>query len=72
MIKNVVIIGGSKGIGLSMSKKFLQEKNIVHIISRNRAKNLEEGLEGKVFFYNCDASKIDELSLVRKKILKTF
>ena len=70
MIKNVVIIGGSKGIGLSMSKKFLQEKNIVHIISRNRAKNLEEGLEGKVFFYNCDASKIDELSLVRKKILK--
>ena len=73
MIKNVVIIGGSKGIGLSISNKFLQEKNIVHIISRNRAKNLEEDLleeiEGKVFFYNCDATKIDELSSVRKKIL---
>ena len=65
MIKNVVIIGGSKGIGLSISNKFLQEKNIVHIISRNRVKNLEEDLleklEGKVFFYNCDATKIDEL-----------
>ena len=74
MIKNVVIIGGSKGIGLSMSKKFLHEKNIVHIISRNRVINLEEDLleefRWKVFFYNCDATKTDELSLVRKKILK--
>ena len=70
MIKNVVIIGGTKGIGLSMSNKFLHEKNIVHIISRNRAKNLEQDLGKKVFFYNCDATKTDELSLVRKKILK--
>ena len=74
MIKNVVIIGGTKGIGLSMSNKFLHEKNIVHIISRNRVKNLEQDLEQdlgkKVFFYNCDATKTNELSLVRKKILK--
>ena len=74
MRKNVVIIGGTKGIGLSISNKFLQESNIVHIISRNRAKKLEEDLleafRGKVFFYNCDATKCDELSLVRKKILK--
>tara|TARA_B100001175_G_scaffold314588_1_gene324253 strand:- start:219 stop:962 length:744 start_codon:yes stop_codon:yes gene_type:complete len=70
MIKNVIIIGGTKGIGLSMSKKFLYENNIVHIISRNGSKNLEEELGSKAFFYNCDATKIDELSLTRKKILK--
>ena len=60
MKKNVVIIGGTKGIGLSMSNKFLHEKNIVHIISRNRSKNLEEDLaeelDKNVFFYNCDAN----------------
>ena len=67
MIKNVVIIGGTKGIGLSMSKKFLYENNIVHIISRNQSKNLEEELGRKAFFYNCDATKTDELSLTRKK-----
>ena len=74
MSKHVVIIGGTKGIGLSISNKFLQEKNIIHVISRNRAKKLEEDLlevlGGKVFFYNCDATKSDALSLVRKKILK--
>ena len=35
MSKNVVIIGGTKGIGLSIANKFLLEKKTVHIISRN-------------------------------------
>ena len=74
MNKNILIIGGTRGIGLSISIKFLQEKNIVHIISRNKILNIEEDLRkkftGKVFFYNCDATQVDELSSVRKDILK--
>ena len=74
MSKNTIIIGGTRGIGLSIAKKFLHEKNIVHIISRNKILNIEEELLGKfpgnVFFYNCDATQIDELSVVRKDILK--
>ena len=31
----IVIIGGTKGIGLSIAKNFLSEGAVVHIISRN-------------------------------------
>ena len=57
MNKNIIIIGGTRGIGLSISNKFLHDKNIVHIISRNKDVKLEKDLQGlfgsKVFFYNC-------------------
>ena len=73
MNKNTIILGGTRGIGLSIAKKFLDEKNIVHIISRNKILKIEEKLigeySGNVFFYNCDATQVDELSSVRKDIL---
>ncbi len=74
MKKSIIIIGGTRGIGLSIANKFLHEKNIVHIISRNKILNIEEDLvkkfNGNVFFYNCDATQVDELSFVRRDILK--
>tara|TARA_B100000965_G_scaffold389304_1_gene394811 strand:- start:240 stop:992 length:753 start_codon:yes stop_codon:yes gene_type:complete len=74
MNKNIIIIGGTRGIGLSISNKFLHDKNIVHIISRNKDVKLEKDLQSlfhsKVFFYNCDATQVDGLSSVRKEILK--
>ena len=74
MNKNIIIIGGTRGIGLSISNKFLHDKNIVHIISRNKDVKLEKDLQGlfgsKVFFYNCDATLSDEMSDTRAKILK--
>ena len=42
MNKNTIILGGTRGIGLSIAKKFLDEKNIVHIISRNKILKIEE------------------------------
>lgn len=74
MNNNIIMVGGTRGIGLSISMKFLHDKNIVHIISRNKDVKLENDLQSlfhsKVFFYNCDATQVDGLSSVRKEILK--
>ena len=43
----VVVIGGTKGIGLSISKGFLNEGAVVHIIARN------ENKWGEDFYANC-------------------
>ena len=70
MNNNIIMVGGTRGIGLSISMKFLHDKNIVHIISRNKDVKLENDLQSlfhsKVFFYNCDATQVDGLSSVRK------
>ena len=34
--KNIVIIGGSRGIGLSITKGFLKEGAMVHVVSRKK------------------------------------
>ena len=56
----VLIIGGTKGIGLSIAKNFLSEGAIVHIISRNSNNELKSELEKKypscVYFYQSDAT----------------
>ena len=70
----VVVVGGTNGIGLSISKGFLKEGAIIHIIARNENKDLINELEkkyhSKIFFYKSDATKIDLLKLTSKKILK--
>jgi 3-oxoacyl-[acyl-carrier protein] reductase len=63
--KIVVVVGGSRGIGLSIVTKFLQENAIVHMISRNgnikSEKTLSELYPNSTFFYRSDAT--DELKL---------
>jgi len=53
--KSVVIIGGSRGIGLSIAQNFLKEGAKVNIIARNISDNLKTSLiklhAGKVFFF---------------------
>jgi len=70
----VVVVGGTNGIGLSISKGFLNEGAIVHIIARNENKDLINELEkkyhSKFFFYQSDATKFDSLKLASKKILQ--
>ena len=63
--KNVLVIGGSRGIGLSIAKEFLSEKARVSIIARDISDKLKNQLakEGnKVSFYEGDA--IDKKSLI--------
>lgn len=70
---HVVVVGGTNGIGLSISEGFLKEGAIVHIIARNENKVLINELEKKhnsrINFYQSDATKLDSLMLASKKIL---
>jgi len=53
--KSVLIIGGSRGIGLSIAQNFLKEGAKVNIIARNISDKLKTSLlklhVGKVFFF---------------------
>ena len=70
----VVVIGGTNGIGLSISKEFLLEGAYVHIISRNINNDLkielEERYPEKVYFYQSDATIEESLLFAYSKILQ--
>jgi len=68
----VVVIGGTNGIGYAIAKGFLTEGSTVHIISRNSNKEITDELtlafNRRVFFYNCDAADAEALALISKDI----
>lgn len=69
---NVVIVGGSRGIGLSTTEKFLEEGANVHVISRNLIESkLQKKFSSKISFYSADATRLkslmDVLKLIKKK-----
>jgi 3-oxoacyl-[acyl-carrier protein] reductase len=72
--KIIVVVGGSKGIGLSIVNKFLEEKAIVHAISRNGnpfvEKKLAELYPEQLFFYQSDACNEISLTDCKELILK--
>jgi 3-oxoacyl-[acyl-carrier protein] reductase len=73
--KNVVIFGGSYGIGFSISKGFVSESANIHIISRNINKENLNILKtdfpnSKIFFYSCDATKQEDLKNLSNILLK--
>ena len=71
--KSVVIIGGSRGIGLSTVKGFLDEKAKVNIIARNITKKFKSQLireDDKVNFYEGDATDKKSLIRISKLILE--
>lgn len=63
--KNVLIVGGSGGIGSAVSKSFFAEGALVHIISRNRPDFLEPG----IFWYSCDVTQNSQIAAVSADIL---
>jgi 3-oxoacyl-[acyl-carrier protein] reductase len=71
--RHVVVVGGTRGIGLAISKGFILEGAIVHIISRNNSSivndHFSEKIDLKVYFYQADALNIDDLNDVSKIIL---
>ena len=74
--KSVVIIGGSRGIGLSIAQNFLKEGAKVNIIARNISDKLKTSLlklhVGKVFFFKGDATDKESLIDISKQIVETF
>jgi len=73
--KIVVVVGGTRGIGLSISKSFLSEGAIVNIISRTKNAELENSLnflyKNKIFFHLGDSTCETDLKLISDKI-KSF
>ncbi len=63
--KNVLIIGGSGGIGSAVSKSFFDEGAAVHIISRKQPDFLEPGM----YWYGCDITHQDQITAVSADIL---
>jgi len=71
--KNVLVIGGSRGIGLSIVKEFISEKAKVSVIARNISDKLKNQLakEGnKVNFYEGDATDKKSLISISELILE--
>lgn len=73
--KNVVIFGGSYGIGFSIAKGFLNEQANVHVISRSFEKlklnSLKSEFPGSNFFhYSCDATNQTEVKNISFGLLK--
>lgn len=72
--KNVVITGGTKGIGLAVAKAFVAEGAIVHVISSGNDLDgfgdLEDRmLSKKLYGYQCDVTDEIALLAVRTEIL---
>ena len=71
--KNIIVVGGTNGIGLSISKSFLLEDALVHIISRTKRdkieKDLKEKFTSKVKFYYGDATNLNSLNVIYNSIL---
>lgn len=69
----VVIVGGTKGIGFSIALGFLSEGANVHIISRNynveAVDQLTRLYKSNVFFYQADATNLVSLEKISEKIL---
>ena len=73
--KNVLVIGSSKGIGLSIAQKFLEEGANVNLLARNINKQLKLELldlyKEQVFFHKGDATSIESLLEVSNQIIKS-
>ena len=64
--KHIVIIGGSKGIGLAIAKGFISEGSKVHVIAREFGNFKNDSLT----YYKADATNEKSLTLAKHKILK--
>ena len=69
--KNIVITGGTDGIGLALTKQLINKNQNVFIIGRNESKGnaiLNSIKSPNLEFFKCDLSELSEI----KKILKTL
>ena len=72
--KSVLVVGGSRGIGLSIVNSFLENGATVHVISRTRNGKNEDLMNSKfrnqIYFYYCDATIEINLEICSRDVLK--
>ena len=69
--KNIIVTGGTDGIGLALVKKLLEKDHYVYIVGKNAEKGnsvLNEIKNSKLDFFQCDLSEKSEI----KKLLQTL
>ena len=70
-IKNIIVTGGTDGIGLAVVKKLIEKKHKVFIIGRNSSKgnNVLNSLKcTNLEFFQCDLSELHEIKKLTKKL----
>lgn len=66
-LKKAIVTGGSRGIGLAIIKKLLEDDYEIWYLSRSEIK---EEISSKVHYVNCDISNHDMLESSLKNIVK--
>ena len=66
--KSVVITGGTKGIGVEISKSFLKLNAKVFVLARHKPKKIIQSKGNKAIFIECDIRNIESLDQAVQKI----
>lgn len=72
--KNVIVTGGTKGIGFETAKKFLSDGCHVYVLGRHEEPEKLKSLEalGDAFFIKADVSKIEDCQHVAEAVVEKF
>jgi NAD(P)-dependent dehydrogenase (short-subunit alcohol dehydrogenase family) len=70
--KTVVITGGSKGIGLEITKTFLKHQANVIILARNKPKRKIQSKSNAGYFIECDIRNIESIDSAIKDISSKY
>ena len=70
--KTVVITGGSKGIGLEITKTFLKHQANVIILARNKPKRKIQSKGNASYFIECDIRDVDSIDSAIKLIASKY
>jgi benzil reductase ((S)-benzoin forming) len=71
-LKYFIVTGTSKGLGESVVKQLLQEKNTIFCVSRkqnNELKQLAQDKHVNLYYFSCDLQKLEEVEKMMEKIL---
>ncbi len=67
--KNIFITGANSGIGLELTKKFLNLNNKVFVTYRNNSENLDKINSKNLTLIKCDQKNLSEIENIKKEII---
>ncbi len=73
MSKNIIITGGTDGIGLVVAEQLIQKNNNVFIVGKNAEKGnkiLNKFKSPKINFFQCDLSEDEQIKILINKLNK--